>query len=163
MVGGDSGPAKKAAVGAPEAVRPAAVGYAGVVEPADLVLYDGVCGLCHRTVRFLLAHDRAGTLRFAPLQGETAAALRRRHPELPAGLDSVVYVSGGRIHRRSKAFLHLARHLDRPWRWAYGLRWLPAPLLDPLYWLIARSRYRLFGRYPTCQRPSPAHDAQLLP
>jgi predicted DCC family thiol-disulfide oxidoreductase YuxK len=129
----------------------------------DIVLYDGVCGLCHRSVRFLLAHQASDTLRFAPLQGETAAALHRRHPDIPSGLDTVVLVSGGRIYRRSGAFLHVARHLRRPWRWAYHLRWLPAVLLDPIYWAIARNRYRVFGRLDHCALPTAEHRAQQLP
>lgn len=128
----------------------------------DIVLYDGVCGLCHRSVRFLIAHDRGGALRFAPLQGETADALRRIHPDLPRGLDSVILVSGGRVYRRTRAFLEAARHLDRPWRWMYALRWL-AVLGDPLYWLVARLRYRVFGRFDACALPTTDERARLLP
>jgi predicted DCC family thiol-disulfide oxidoreductase YuxK len=131
--------------------------------PPRLVLYDGVCGLCHRMVRWLLVRDARGKLAYAPLQGETAARLRDMHPEIPTELDSVVYVEEGRVHLRGKAFLHVARHLGRPWRWAFHLRWLPAFVLDPLYWLIASTRYRLFGKFDTCQVPSPEHRERMLP
>lgn len=83
------------------------------------MLYDGVCGLCSRTVRWLIAHDRDGALRFAPLQGSTTAALRATYPGIPQNLDSVVLIDGGRMHLRSKVFLYGARHLTRPWCWAY--------------------------------------------
>lgn len=129
--------------------------------PPPIVLYDGTCGLCHRSVRWLLRRDR-GRLRYAPLQGETAAALRTHLP-IPTELASVVLVDGDRVYLRSKVFLHAARHLTRPWRWAYALRWLPAWPLDLGYRLVARVRYRLFGRYDTCQRPTAAETAQLLP
>jgi predicted DCC family thiol-disulfide oxidoreductase YuxK len=131
--------------------------------PPRLVLYDGVCGLCHRMVRWLLARDVRGVLAYAPLQGETAARLRAIHPEIPAELDSVVYLEEGRVYLRGKAFLHVARHLDRPWRWGYQLRWLPAFVLDPLYWLVASTRYRLFGKFDACQIPSPEHRERMLP
>lgn len=137
--------------------------------PPRIVLYDGVCGLCNRTVSWLLARDRAGDgsrqrmLWFAPLQGETAARLRALHPEIPRALESVVYVDHGRVHLRSKAFLHLARHLGRPWRWAYALRWLPAAPLDLLYRLIARIRYRVWGQYDTCRLPATDEKDRLLP
>jgi predicted DCC family thiol-disulfide oxidoreductase YuxK len=149
----------------PAAAKKPAVGYHPAVDPTggEIVLYDGVCGLCSKTVRFLLAHDQRRVLRFAPLQGETAAALRQRHPEIPSDLATVVYLTGGRVHLRSKAFLHVARHLDRPYRWLYHLRWLPAALLDPFYRLIARIRYRVWGRSDACQVPSPDARAQLLP
>jgi len=127
------------------------------------VLYDGVCGLCHRTVVWLLSKDRERRLWFAPLQGETAARLRALHPEIPGDLDSVVLVAAGRVHLRSKAFLHGARYLGPPWRWASWLSWLPAPVLDPVYRSIARVRYRVWGRFETCRRPSGADKSRLLP
>lgn len=130
--------------------------------PGPVVLYDGECGLCHRSVKFLIARDR-GQLYYAPLQGETAAALRARHPEIPTVLESVVLVDGDRVHLRSKAFLYITKYLTAPWRWAYHVRWLPAFLLDLGYRVIARVRYRIWGKYDSCQRPTVAQQAQLLP
>ena len=130
--------------------------------PPSIILYDGVCGLCAKAVRWLITHDR-GRLHYAPLQGETAARLRARHPRIPVELQSVVLVDGGQVYLRSKAFLHVARHLTRPWRWLYGVRWLPAFLCDPFYWVVAKSRYRLFGRYDACRLPTQGERARLLP
>jgi predicted DCC family thiol-disulfide oxidoreductase YuxK len=130
--------------------------------PGPVVLYDGECGLCHRSVKFLIARD-GGQLWYAPLQGETAAALRARHAEIPTTLESVVLVDADRVFLRSKAFLHGAKYLTRPWRWAYYLRWLPAVLLDLGYRLIARIRYRVWGKYDSCQRPTVEQQAHLLP
>ncbi|HWM87526.1 MAG TPA: DCC1-like thiol-disulfide oxidoreductase family protein [Kofleriaceae bacterium] len=131
--------------------------------PPRIVLYDGVCGLCHRMVRWLMAHDHLDRFHYAPLQGDTATRLRAMHPEIPDDLDSVVYVEEGRVHLRSKVFLHAARHLGWPWRWAHHLRWLPAFLLDPLYWIVARVRYRVFGKYESCQLPAAEERERLLP
>lgn len=130
--------------------------------PGPIVLYDGVCGLCQRSVQFLLARDRR-QLWYAPLQGETAAALRAIHPEIPPTLESVVLVDDGRVYLRSKAFLHVARYLTAPWRWAYHLRWLPAFLLDLGYRVVARVRYRIWGKFDACRLPSADERAQLLP
>ena len=130
--------------------------------PGPVVLYDGECGLCHRAVKFLLARDRQ-ELWYAPLQGETAARLRAAHPEIPTTLESVVLVDGGRVHLRSKAFLYGARYLTRPWRWAYHVRWLPALLLDLAYRVIARIRYRVWGKFDTCTMPTTEQRAHLLP
>ncbi|MGH7338670.1 MAG: thiol-disulfide oxidoreductase DCC family protein, partial [Myxococcota bacterium] len=80
-----------------------------------IILYDGVCGLCSRTVQWLIPRDRDRVLRYAPLQGETAAALRERYPEIPRTLESVVLVDDGKVHLRSKAFLYGSRYLTRPW------------------------------------------------
>ncbi|HSN89872.1 MAG TPA: DCC1-like thiol-disulfide oxidoreductase family protein [Anaeromyxobacteraceae bacterium] len=130
--------------------------------PPFVVLYDGTCGLCSRTVSWLLGRDD-GSLAFAPLQGETAARLRARHPEIPAGLDAVVYVEPGGVHLRSKAFLHLARHLRPPWRWAHALRRLPPGPLDLAYRLVARVRYRVWGRSAACRVRAVGRPGRLLP
>ena len=127
-----------------------------------IVLYDGTCGLCSKSVRWLLAHERDHELRFAPLQGETAAALRARFPEIPETLESVVLVDGGRTRMRSKAFLYAARHLRAPWRWSYRLRWFPAFLLDLGYRVIAKLRHRIWGRVDLCELPAPEHRARFL-
>lgn len=136
-------------------------------EPASqdagpLVLYDGVCGLCARSVRWILRHERDHALRFAPLQGPTAAALRARFPSIPETIDTVVYVDGDRAHLRSKAFLHLARHLRAPWRWAHAFRWLPGFLLDLGYRLIAAIRYRVWGKLDACELPAPEQRVRFL-
>ena len=134
---------------------PAAVG--------PVVLYDGTCGLCHKSVQWLLRHERDHELLFAPLQGPTAAALRVRHPEIPQELSTVVLVDGDRVRLRSKAFLYAARHLRAPWRWGYGVRWLPAIVLDLGYRFIASIRYRVWGRADMCDLPAPEQSARFLP
>ncbi len=135
------------------------------VAPAEgpLVLYDGTCGLCARSVRWILRHEQDPAIRFAPLQGPTALALRAIHPEIPRTLESVVYIDGGRAHLRSKAFLKLANHLRAPWRWMHAVRWLPAFPLDLGYRLICAIRYRVWGRVELCDLPSPAHRTRFLP
>jgi len=130
--------------------------------PGPIVLYDGECGLCNRSVKFLIKRD-GGQLYYAPLQGETAAALREQFPEIPTTLESVVLVEDGKVRLRSKAFLYGAKFLTTPWRWAYYLRWLPAFLLDLGYRVIARIRYRVWGKYDTCQLPTTDERAKLLP
>lgn len=142
---------------------PTASAAAPVAEPGPVVLYDGVCGLCSRSVRWILRHERDHVLVFAPLQGPTAAALRATYPAIPRSLESVVYITGGRAHLRSKAFLHLAAHLRAPWRWVHAMRWLPGVVLDLGYRLIARVRYRVWGKTATCELPAPEARARFLP
>ena len=130
---------------------------------APVVLYDGTCGLCHKSVKWLLAHEADDALRYAPLQGETASALKKRHPTIPADVDSVVLVADDRVFLRSKVFLYGAKHLVAPYRWAYTFRWLPAFALDLLYRFVASIRYRVFGRAALCTIPSPEQRARFLP
>jgi predicted DCC family thiol-disulfide oxidoreductase YuxK len=132
-------------------------------QPPFVVLYDGVCGLCSRTVAWMVARDRERRLAFAPLQGETAARLRALHPEIPPGLDTVAYIEPGGVHLRSRAFLHASRHLAPPWRWVFHLRFLPAAPLDLVYRLVARIRYRVWGRYDACRLPEGVDPGRFLP
>ncbi len=133
-------------------------------QPAPpIVLYDGVCGLCHRAVRFLLRADRHKRLTFAPLQGDTAARLRQQHPEIPQDLDSVVLIDNDQVILRSKVFMVGSRHLPYPWRVMYWFRWIPLWMTDPVYRLVARFRYRLFGKLESCALPSPDQRERFLP
>lgn len=139
--------------------------------PPRLVLFDGVCGLCDRTVQFLLDHDPDGALSYAPMQGETAAAIRGRHPELE-GVDSVVFVEregadgaerAERVTVRSKAVMRMLRHVRGPYRHLAVLGVLPAPLLDVGYDLVASARYRIFGKLETCRVPDAKVRGRFLP
>lgn len=128
-----------------------------------LVLYDGTCGLCARSVRWILRHESDHELRFAPIQGETTEALRAKYPNIPQTVDSVILIEGGKAHLRSKAFLYLGRHLRAPWRWIYAFRWLPGFVLNGFYRVVAALRYRMFGRVDACELPSPENRARFLP
>ena len=127
------------------------------MKPESIILYDGVCGFCNGGVRWLIEHEAAGRLHYAPLQGETAARMRTLHPEIPATLESVVLIDDGRVHLRSKAFLYGARYLDPPWRWAYAFRWLPAAVLDVVY--NADLQWNLGRALLAAERRSEAHAA----
>jgi predicted DCC family thiol-disulfide oxidoreductase YuxK len=131
-----------------------------------LVLYDGVCGFCDASVRWLLARDDRALFRFAPLQGATAGELRARHPEIGDSLDGIAYVetSDGseRVHMRSEAVFRILAELDPPWKWFAMLRWLPRPLTELGYRIFARLRYRVFGRLDECRVPTPVERRRFL-
>ena len=132
-----------------------------------LVLYDGVCGLCDKSVQWLLENDPEGRLRFAPLQGDTAAEVMARHPEIPAGLDSIIYVEhdGERenVFWRSRAIFRLSLHLQTGWRALSWFRFVPSFLADLVYRLIAKMRYRFWGKLDTCRVPTPEERSRFLP
>ena len=122
--------------------------------PPRLVLFDGVCAFCDQAVVWLLARDEGRRLYFAPLQGETAATLRARHPEIPDDVDTIVYIEtdagSERVSVRSEAIFRVLAELSGPWRQLSHLRWLPRPLTDWMYRVFARNRYRLFGKLDSC-------------
>lgn len=133
--------------------------------PPRLVLYDGECGLCHRSVRFLVRRDRQRSLRYAPLVGETADRARALLPYFPKSIDTLVYIEEGRVFVRSRAVARAAAA-------AYGgtssrvlahLAGLLTPLADLAYRLVARVRYRIFGRVDACEVPTPEERDLFLP
>ena len=126
---------------------------------AHLVLYDGVCGLCNRLLQFLLRHDRRGVFCFASLQSATGRAMVSKYGGNPDDPDSFHVVAdfhtpGARAIRKSDAAVFVARQLGWPWKGLSAAGHLPAPLRDFVYDVIARSRYRIFGRYEECLVPS---------
>jgi len=139
------------------------------VGAGPLVLYDGVCGLCNRFVQFVLPRDPRGRVRFATLQGPTAAQVLLRHRlAVPEGdPESIVLVEhlgtpAERLSFRSDGALGVARWLRAPWSWLVVLRVVPRPLRDWIYERVARARYRIFGKLDACPLPSPAHRARFL-
>lgn len=132
-----------------------------------VLLYDGRCGFCDRTVRLLLRIDRRRVFRFAPLGGHFASETLARHPHL-RGIDSLVLIevaeggSGDRAHARSDALVQVARHLGGPWQLLMALRAVPRPVRDRLYDLFARHRQRIGGRLDTCHLPGPEVRSRFL-
>jgi predicted DCC family thiol-disulfide oxidoreductase YuxK len=131
-----------------------------------VLLYDGLCGFCDGTVRFILARDPRGPMRFAALQGEFAHHVLSRHPGI-AGIDSLVVVENAgaadeRVLVRSDAVLRIASYLGGPLRLARVWRIVPRPVRDAAYSLFARFRYRIFGRYDACPIPSAEVRARFI-
>jgi predicted DCC family thiol-disulfide oxidoreductase YuxK len=133
-------------------------------ESANIVFYDGVCGLCDRTVQFLLKHDTAQRLKFAPLQGKTA----KQRTDLPDDLRSIAFVTNRgtaqeQLYFRSEAVLQILKQLGGFWRVVSWLRIIPRLLRDSIYNAIAQRRYRWFGKFDVCRVPSPEVRARFLP
>lgn len=127
-------------------------------EPANLplVLYDGDCGFCHRSVRFILRHERGATLRFAALNSPIGHSELTRHGIRPDFAQSVVLIENGQAYLYSTAVVRLAGHLAFPWRVLALGRWIPRPLRDAAYRLVARYRGLLAGGSEACELPQPA-------
>jgi predicted DCC family thiol-disulfide oxidoreductase YuxK len=131
--------------------------------PRPLYFFDGYCVLCSGFVAFCLAHDPDGRLKFASAQSSlgqralTALAL-------PDGtLDrTILLIDGDAVYARSTAVLRAVRHLRGPVRWLWPLLLIPAVLRDPLYDVIARHRYRWFGRRPSCFMPTPETRGRFI-
>ncbi|GGL60209.1 thiol-disulfide oxidoreductase DCC family protein [Wenxinia marina] len=128
----------------------------------DLIVFDGECVLCSGFFRFMLRHDRAGRFSFATAQSPLGQALYRALGLPTDEFETNLVIVDGRIHGKLGAFAAAMGALGWPWRALSALRLIPAPLGDPAYRLVARNRYRLFGRYDTCLLPTPDIRARFL-
>jgi predicted DCC family thiol-disulfide oxidoreductase YuxK len=123
-----------------------------------VILFDGVCHLCNGFVQFILRRDRAGQFDFAPLQSDFA---RQKLGTLH--LDGVVLLEDGQVIHDEAAALRILSRLRAPWPAVARIAgWLPRPLLAWTYRLIARNRYKLFGKEEVCAMPRPEWKSRFL-
>ncbi len=127
-----------------------------------ILLFDGVCNLCHASVQWVIRHDRAGVFRFASLQSEAGQGLLAEHGLATEKFDSVVLLADGQVFQRSDAALETARRLGGGWKWLAVFRFVPRLLRDWVYDFVARNRYRWFGRQTECWLPTPELRARFL-
>lgn len=143
-----------------------------------IILYDGVCGLCNRLNQFVLRRDPDAIFRFASLQSPFAASILSRHGANPQDLDTVYVVVNHDLAKhapdnaaqpdegllpRSDAVLFVLKRLGGIWKLlGLLLELLPRVLRDAAYRLVARNRYRIFGRSETCMLPNPEHRGRFL-
>lgn len=130
--------------------------------PEHLVLFDGVCNLCNGVVQFLIARDALGRFHFATLQGETGQAVMKDFAMEKESMRTLIYLRRGKIHLRSSAALWIARDMRGLWPLAFGLIIVPRFLRDAVYDLVARHRYRWFGRTDSCMVPTPELQARFM-
>lgn len=130
-------------------------------DSGPIVFFDGVCNLCNHAVDFIIRHDTPHRIRYASLQGETAAS--RLPDELRSSLSTLVLLHKEQIFTHSTAVIHIALLMGWPWKMAIVFFIVPRFLRDALYTIIARYRYRWWGRRPTCRIPSAEERLLFLP
>jgi predicted DCC family thiol-disulfide oxidoreductase YuxK len=129
---------------------------------SPIVLFDGVCNLCNRSVQFILKRDKRGKFRFASLQGPVGQSLLQRSGLPPDHLDSFVLVEDNKVYTRSTGALRVLRLLGGAWSLLYILWIIPRPLRDGIYNWIAQHRYRWFGKEESCWLPKPEWRSRFL-
>ena len=132
------------------------------METGPVILFDGVCNLCSASVLFIIKRDPAGRFKFASLQSPIAKELLQPHGISADAMSTIVLVDGARCLTKSDAVLEIARGLSAPWPIFSVLRFAPPFLRDACYDLVARHRYRWFGRQEACMVPTPALRSRFL-
>ena len=127
-----------------------------------IVLFDGVCNLCNGTVQFLLKRDKKKRFLFGSLQGKTGQEYLRKYHLPTDQFHSFMLIEGNVLYTRSTAVLRMLKHLGRGWQLLYVFIYVPQPIRDGVYTLIAKNRYKLFGKKDTCRVPTAEERERFL-
>lgn len=120
-----------------------------------IVLFDGVCNLCNRSVMFIIRHDPDAVFRFAALQSDAGRQALSMLNQAQENVSSIVLLQGQKVFTHSTAALSIARQLKGPIKFAYAFIIIPRFIRDAVYNWIARNRYRWFGKKDQCMVPGP--------
>lgn len=138
-------------------------------ENGPILFFDGVCTLCNASVDFIIRHDKKSAFRFASLQSEfaqnelkKAGFYNETNVFSENSMNTVVLLADGNVFKKSDAALEIARRLGGFWSVFYFFKILPRPVRDFFYDLVARNRYRFFGKKETCRLPTSAERARFL-
>jgi predicted DCC family thiol-disulfide oxidoreductase YuxK len=129
-------------------------------ETQNVVLFDGICGLCNSWVNILLSIDLDGRFKYSTLQGSFAQSILS-DSEIK-NLKTIVYARGNEILTKSTAILAILRDLGGVWAIFSLFRVIPAFLRDIVYALVSENRYRIFGKHDTCRIPTPEERAKFI-
>ena len=130
--------------------------------PHHLILFDGICNLCNSSVQYIIRHDKKGLFKFASLQSETGRQIINRFNLPPGFTDSFILVENNKVFTRSDAALKVARHLKGISKLLYGFIIVPAFIRNGVYDIIAKNRYKWFGRKDSCMIPAPGIESRFL-
>jgi predicted DCC family thiol-disulfide oxidoreductase YuxK len=128
----------------------------------SIIIFDGVCNFCDRSVRFVLNRDRQGRFLFASNQSRVGADLLRKFGVNPEVVSSVYLVAEGKIFAKSAAALEIARRMPFPWSLTRLFVLVPRFMRDWVYDFIARNRYRIFGKEETCRLATEEERGRFL-
>jgi predicted DCC family thiol-disulfide oxidoreductase YuxK len=120
-----------------------------------LVLFDGVCNFCNERINFIIRHDKKNYFRFAPLQSETGKKVLRENGRDDTDPDTFILVENGKIYDRTTAALRIAKKLNGAWPLMYAFIVVPPFIRDVVYRIIAKNRYKWWGKKESCMIPTP--------
>jgi predicted DCC family thiol-disulfide oxidoreductase YuxK len=120
-----------------------------------ILLFDGVCNLCNGTVQFVIKRDVRKRFRFATLQSASGQALLRELGLSAQHFNSVILIHGETYYIKSTAALRVLKELGGFWKLCYALIIIPRPIRDLVYDMVAKTRYRVFGKRDMCMVPEP--------
>ena len=127
-----------------------------------IILFDGICNLCNQSVQFVLEHDKEKQFRFASLQSKFGQSFLNKNGLDTKNFDSIILLDGKKYYSKSDAALRIAKELDHPTKLLSHWIILPKFIRDFFYSLIAKNRYRFFGKKESCWLPTPELKSRFL-
>jgi predicted DCC family thiol-disulfide oxidoreductase YuxK len=125
-----------------------------MTEQAPILLFDGVCNLCNTLVIFIIRRDKKAKILFSPIQSPAGLSLLQSKGYSSERINSIVFIEKTGFFLKSSAVLHIFKVIGGGWSILYGLIIIPKFILDFFYDLIAKNRYRIFGKSEKCMVPS---------
>ena len=126
-----------------------------------IILFDGTCAFCERSVRLIATRDH-GYFTFGASQNPEGRALLERFGTSREALKSIILIEGDHIYLRSDAVLRIASHMRAPWKYASVFLWVPRPIRDAIYRVVAAIRIRIAGTSNACEIPPPEIRNRLI-
>jgi predicted DCC family thiol-disulfide oxidoreductase YuxK len=129
---------------------------------SPIILFDGVCNLCNTSVQFVIEHDPTAIFRFASLQSDAGQAILAKNALNTEGLNSVILVENNVVYDRSTAALRIAKRLSGGVQLLAVFLIVPRFIRDFVYKIVAKNRYRWFGKQEVCWLPTKELKARFL-
>ena len=129
---------------------------------SPVILFDGVCNLCNRSVNFILKRDSGKIYKFASLQSDAAINIFNKHNLNLDKFDTIVLIKDQKVYQKSNAILEVTRSLGGLWPLLYVFKLIPRFLRDALYNYLAKNRYSWFGKSDQCRVPTPDLKERFL-
>jgi len=123
-------------------------------ENTKVILFDGICNLCNNAVNFIIKNDKKNIFQFAPLQGKYGIKIQNKYELDLKEIDSIILIDGDKVFTRSTAALRIAKDLRAPYFIFYIFIVIPVFIRNFIYDLIAKNRYKWFGKMESCMMPS---------
>jgi len=127
-----------------------------------IILFDGVCNLCNNSVTFIIKRDKNDVFRFTALQSAVGQVIVTEHGIDTSQVDSIILIEGKQHFEKSSAALKIAKHLSGGYPLLYGFMIIPPFIRNWVYDIIARNRYKWFGKKDSCMIPTPELKAKFL-
>ncbi len=124
------------------------------LENKSIILFDGVCNLCNNSVQFIIKRDHKHRFLYASLQSDAAQRILLQFQLKSSDLDSIILIENGKVYQKSTAILKIVKHLNSSWKLSYGFIIIPKFIRDFIYTIIAKNRYKWFGKREVCMVPT---------